>query len=61
MKKTCLIIMAIIIANIMLYGLFAFVTWEFNPGLWEEVTRFIFSFMSFGVSSFTSLAILKLY
>jgi hypothetical protein len=53
--------MTIIIANIMLYGIFAFVTWEFNPGLWEEVARFIFSLMSFGVSSFTSLAILKLY
>lgn len=61
MRKICLIIMIIIIVNIMLYGIFAFVMWEFNPGLWEEVIRYIFALISFGVSSFTNLAILNFY
>ena len=61
MKKISLVIIAIICINVMLYGMFSFVMWEFNPAHWGEVTRMIFSFMSFGLSAFSSLATLSDY
>ena len=61
MKKISLAIIAIIVINVMIYGMFSFVMWEFNPARWGEVTRIIFSLISFGISSFSSLAILGYY
>lgn len=61
MKKISLTIIAIIGVNVILYGMFSFVMWEFNPAHWGEVTRMIFSFMSFGLSAFSSLATLSDY
>lgn len=61
MKKISLTITAIIGVNVILYGMFSFVMWEFNPAHWGEVTRMIFSLMSFGLSSFSCLAILGYY
>lgn len=50
-KKIILIIIKIIIINIILYSIFAFILWELNPKYWEDFVRFIFSLLSFGLSS----------
>lgn len=59
MKKISLSIIAFIVINALIYGIFSFVMWDFNPAHWGEVTRMIFSFISFGLSTFISLLILS--
>ena len=61
MKKISLAIIAIIVINIMIYCMFSFVMWEFNPARWGEIARMVFSLISFGFSAFSSLAILSDY
>ena len=61
MKKISLAIIAFIVINVIIYGMFSFVMWDFNPAHWGEVTRIIFSLISFGLSSFSGLAILSNY
>jgi len=58
MKKISLAIISILLINVIIYGIFSFVMWDFNPAHWGEVTRTIFSFISFGLSTFISLSIL---
>lgn len=43
MKKAFLIIVIGIIISTILYGVFAFATWEFNPKYWDAFTRGVFS------------------
>lgn len=59
MKKISTSIIVILLINVIIYGIFSFVMWEFNPAHWGEVTRFIFSFISFGLSLFSGFAILS--
>lgn len=58
MKKISLLIITIIVINVIIYGIFSFVMWDFNPAHWEEFVRSIFSIISFGLSLlFSGLAI----
>lgn len=43
MKKAFLIIVIEIVISTILYGVFAFTTWELNPKYWDAFIRGIFS------------------
>lgn len=43
MKKAFLVIVVVIIISIILYGVFAFTTWELNPKYWDAFLRGVFS------------------
>ena len=45
MKKTFLAIAIAIMISIILYGAFAFATWEINPKNWDAFLRGVFSFL----------------
>jgi hypothetical protein len=57
MKKISLAIIAIIGINVIMYGMFSFAMWDFNPAHWGEVTRIIFSLTSFTLSSISNITI----
>lgn len=51
------IIAICIIGEAILYFLFAFSLWEFNPKYWYEGARVVFAFISFVVSAFVIMSI----
>ena len=58
-KKIIIGIIAIIIViNVIVYSMFSFAMWNFNPEHWGEVTRSIFALISFALSFFISATIL---
>ena len=58
MKKLSLAIIANIGIHIIVYSMFSFVMWNFNLAHWDEVTRIIFTLISFTLSLFISVTIL---
>jgi hypothetical protein len=52
MKGIFLTIAIVIIVNIILYSVFAFATWEFNPKYWDAFLRGIFAIFSLFISLF---------
>jgi len=56
MKKTIIIIL---IFSVVLYLLFAFVTWNFNPFYWGDIGRYFFATL-WGISLATFVAVRSL-
>lgn len=52
MRRIFLIIAVVIMVNIILYSVFAFATWEFNPKYWDVFLRGIFAIFSVFISLF---------
>lgn len=57
MKKILLIIVVEIMISIMLYGIFAFSTWEFNPKYWDIFLRGVFSIILIIVTIFCGIVV----
>lgn len=52
MRSIFLTIAVVIMVNIILYGVFAFATWELNPKYWDAFLRGIFAIFSLVISLF---------
>jgi hypothetical protein len=58
MKKLSLAIIANIGIHVIVYSMFSFAMWDFNPEHWGGVQRIIFTLISFILSLFISVTIL---
>ena len=57
MKTTFLVIVVAIMISIILYGAFAFATWESNPKYWDEFLRGIFAFLLIVVTALCGIGV----
>lgn len=52
MRSIFLTIAVVIMVNIILYSVFAFAAWEFNPKYWDVISRAMFAIFSVFISLF---------
>ena len=57
MRKAFLVIVLVIMISVILYGVFVFATWEFNPKYWDAFLRGVFSLLLIVVIFFCAVGV----